>query len=646
MTTRPVPPGGLTPEDASAWARVRRYAVPRWMIERATQARESGDWRAACAAAAVDVPDALDPERIADRYGAEVAARVADDLLHLVPDLLRWHLPRTLGGHTTLACCHRVVLAAYGGSGPVLSLTNTPMLAGPQRLALNLGPAVAPEEDRLHGLRYVTEDWTAARRFWDARRTGELRRSAGDLGTPDGSPGRLPFLRPDGTPLTPGELPDEHPGESDPAALAEWVAVLQARGEHTEAYAAAGLDLDLTPPPLGPRTLRQLDVAVLAAQTAPDLTRLAPEIGLLARAGRGSRFRLAPQWRGHLRVEPHPAAPDGSTLRLTGHDRGAEDGVPRLPSYVWQRLPDIGLLRAGRIRPGELHPLVAAALFPETGPAAGPPAPRTPEPVRVRCGGDWHRVVPRDGVLEGPHTEAERQRELALRAFGGTISGCFAVQAAWTSGEGRLPRALTEQRNALFLHAQHGDAPAVLALLDAGTDPHVRDRRGRGLLHVLHLLDHRELLPRLLAAGLDLEARDASRHTPLQSAVHRGGSAALVRDLLAAGARTDVTDEMDLSLAQVIRRYERADLMFLRRSVLRDHPGLGSEWFDQAMDERDSSREWDTTEEPAEDGTGEPDPTGTADPREDPTGDGPAHGPAGTPPGTGHGPAQEERTRP
>ncbi|QDY81006.1 ankyrin repeat domain-containing protein [Streptomyces qinzhouensis] len=553
------------------------------MIEQATEAREAGDWRAACAAAAVDVPDGLDPERIADRYGAEVAARVADDLRYLAPDLLRWHLPRTLGGHTTLAVCRRVVLAAYGESGPVLSLTNTPMLAGPQRLLLHFGPAVAPGADELYGLDYLTEDWTAARRFWDARRTGELRLSAGAAD----ARGRLPFLHPDGTPLTPEELPDEHPGGTDPVALAEWIAVLQTRGEHTEAYAAAGLDLDLTPPPQGPRAFGPLDIAWLASFNAPDLTRLGPEMRLLARAGRGSGFRFALAGRGHLRAELDPADP-GAPPRITGHERGQEDGIPLLPSYARERLPDIGLLRAGRIRPEELHPLVTAALFPSAGPVTGPPGPRLPEPVRVRCGGAWHEVVSRDGALVGPHTEQERRRELALRAFGGTISGCFAAQAAWTSGKAQLPKALREQRNALFLHAQHGDTPAVTALLDAGTDPYIRDSKGRGLLHVLRLLDHRELLPRLLAAGLDLEGKDAAQRTPLHSAVHQGGSADLVRDLLAAGARIDVIDETELSLAQSVRRYKRTDLTFLRDRVLEEHPGIGSDWFDEHMDQRDS----------------------------------------------------------
>ncbi|MFJ9813199.1 ankyrin repeat domain-containing protein [Streptomyces sp. NPDC101158] len=615
MSRPTTPPAALSPADAAAWTRIRRFAVPGWMIERAAEARLAGDWRAACAAAAVDVPDDLDPERVADRYGPAVAARLADDLRHFAPDLLRWHLPRTLGGHTTLAPCRRTVLAVYGAAGPVLSVTNLPMLEGPQRLRLHLAPArPAGASDSLHGVAYATEDWTCARRFWDARRTAELRLSAGPAAT-----GRLPFLRPDGTPLTPDELPDTDPGAADPAAHAEWIAVLQARGAHVEAYAAAGLDLDLTPPPPPQNRYasRELDVAELVTQGTVDLTRLAPELHLLADAGRGTSFRLPLHWRRHLRVTLDLAQADEPVVRVAARDRGQDEGVPLLPSYAWQPLPDVALLRAGRIRPERLHPLVAAALFPGTVDATGPAGPRAAAPVRVRCGGAWHEVVSRNGVLDVPHTQQEEQREQALRAFGGTISGCFATQLAWTTGEGRLPRDLQAQRRELFTYVQHGDTPAVTALLDAGWDPHVRDRKGRSLLHLLHLLDHRELLPRLLASGLDVEAQDKAHHTPLQLAVAHGGSPELVRDLLDAGARIDVVDEMELSLAQVIRRYQRTDLAFLRHRVQKEHPGIGSEWYDEYLEERN---EPDGDEDPGRDDVPEPDPlddprsSGAADP--------------------------------
>lgn len=108
-------PGGLQPEDRPAWRRIRRYAVPGWMIEQATAHRLAGDWRAACAAAAVDVEFEL--PAVEARYGAAVAEAVAEDLRHFAPDLLRWHLPRYLGGRTTIATDRRILLASYGGPG-------------------------------------------------------------------------------------------------------------------------------------------------------------------------------------------------------------------------------------------------------------------------------------------------------------------------------------------------------------------------------------------------------------------------------------------------------------------------------------------------------------------------------------------------
>ncbi|MFE1788901.1 hypothetical protein ACFW7J_10980, partial [Streptomyces sp. NPDC059525] len=87
-----LPPGALPDEDAAAWQRVRRYAVPRWMIEQAGAHRLAGDWRAACAAAGVEVVFGL--SALARAHGTDVAAAVETDLLHLVPDLVRWHLPR------------------------------------------------------------------------------------------------------------------------------------------------------------------------------------------------------------------------------------------------------------------------------------------------------------------------------------------------------------------------------------------------------------------------------------------------------------------------------------------------------------------------------------------------------------------------
>ncbi|MFK0257833.1 ankyrin repeat domain-containing protein [Streptomyces sp. NPDC090445] len=577
-------PGGFLTEDGPAWQRIRRYAVPGWMIERATGHRLAGDWRAACAAAAVDV--AFDLSEVSARHGAPVAEAVEDDLRHLAPDLVRWHLPRLLGGRTTHATQVRVLLARYGSGhdAPVLSATTGPTVDGPQRLRLHCGPV-----DPLEGnhrpyvfTNFAPENWIATRPLWDARHTAGLRERL------TGGAARLPFFRPDGTPLGRDELPTADPGRADQAARAEWVALLQARGEVAAACDAAGIERDLTVPETESPYDRPVDPEALMAAGTFDLTRLEAEVRRLQEAGEGGRFRIPVRWNGDLAVE----LTEGGGLRLSAlaaRRWNTPVEVAALPRSARWRLPDLELVRTGRMTPRELHPLVSAALFPEAGPADGPPAPDAPGAVRVRCRGVWHEVRSQGGTLDLPaHTAEEQQRERAMRAFGGAVAGCFAVQHDWTTGKGRLPRALRAEMRDLFLRAQHGDTPGVIALLDAGTDPRVRDRRGYTLLHVLHLLDHTELLPRLRAAGLDLEATSGNGLTPLQVAVQFGGSAELVRALLAAGSRIDVIDDMDLSLAQTIRRYKRTDLAFLRSRVEEEFPGIGSEWFDEYMDERDA----------------------------------------------------------
>ncbi|BFO15985.1 hypothetical protein SHKM778_23730 [Streptomyces sp. KM77-8] len=59
-----------------------------------------------------------------------------------------------------------------------------------------------------------------------------------------------------------------------------------------------------------------------------------------------------------------------------------------------------------------------------------------------------------------------------------------------------------------------------------------------------------------------------------------------MKAFLAAGARIDVEDESELSLAQTVRRYKRADLSFLRDRVREEHPGIGADWWDEWMDQQ------------------------------------------------------------
>ncbi|MFY7065240.1 ankyrin repeat domain-containing protein [Nocardiopsis changdeensis] len=449
-------------------------AVPRTMIGRAAERRLAGDWRGACAAARMDVR--LDPGRASREHGAELADALLDDLHHLVPDLVRWHFPRSaFPGRAELSPSSAVVLSRPGG-GPGPRLVVLAPRSGhmaPQRLALDLlDPAALADLDRSPVQRYYDEggvlSWEEERYLWDDRYVHEARERWG------GSAERAPFLEPDGTPRARGLLPRADPGPgADPAVRSEWVVTLRQTGRNSGAAAAA-----------------------------------------------------------------------------------AAAGVPG-----WLPRDLVTVLRGGS--PDHLHPAVRAALAPaRTGDGpVGPPPWEPPPPVWVDCGGVGHLVTLRDGRLRGPHTEREHEREEALRAFGGRRRGCFEVSDAWRTARGRLPRELRAHRTELFERVRHGDTDAVLRYLAAGGDPQVRNDEGETLLHRLSLVDHAVLLPRLLAAGLDVDAEARPGITPLYNAARYDGDAALVRALVAAGARTDglgTPARGRLSLASVVDRGVKA----------------------------------------------------------------------------------------
>ncbi|WP_214106443.1 ankyrin repeat domain-containing protein [Acrocarpospora catenulata] len=511
------------PEEAASWQRIRQYAVPRSMIEQATAHRLAGDWQGACAAANVDVTFTL--SELAQAYGREFADAIEDDLHAFTPDLLRWHLPRVRHGYSTIEPGQVIILSSPLPGGLSLHLTAPVFPDGPQRLTLRVGE-ISPRLRSPHR-RHNVQDWSVARHLWDAWHSADLLERCGGGDRP-------PFFNADGSPRA---VPATPPTGDDPAAHTEWVTTLHERGEIEAALAAADIEFETTGPDMRcweSNPFRVLDWIPLA------LTRLGPETQRL-----GGRCYLRYRYTS-LMLERHE---DTGRLRvklIRDHDIG---DLPLLATACWRRLPDLDLLHHGRTVPERLHPLVRDALFPRhpAGPA-GPPDPEPPAPVRVRCRGEWHEVRATGSTLHLPHTEVEQQRERAMRAFGGAVAGCFAVQQAWTSGTGWLPKALRAQRNDFFLRVQHGDTPGVLRLLDAGMSPHLQDGRRRNLLHSLHLLDHERLLSRLLAAGVDLEAQDHFGRTPLHVAVGDYGSTALVRALLDAGARIDVVDDGGWSL--------------------------------------------------------------------------------------------------
>ncbi|MEV0128374.1 ankyrin repeat domain-containing protein [Dactylosporangium sp. NPDC050688] len=390
---------------AARW--VRRVSVPAWMITAAARRRLAGDWRGACAAALVDVE--VDLPAITRADGAGTAARVEDDLRHLVPDLLRWHLDPAAPG-TVL-------------SEPAAGRALWVQRRGPGRLALRYGP---PPDLSRWSLRYSREQW-------DSRHTGSL----GERGAGAGS--RVPFLDAGGA-----RLPEARWG------LTEHVIALQDAGDWAGAWRLAGLD------------------------------------GAGAVPARGV-------WR----------------LDLTGGMVGPGTAGRALPAPLVERPADVDLVRLGMLPASALHPLVGAALFPGLRSMPPSPVPGT-GPVRVRRDGAWQLADPAD--------------------------------LGWHDPLAALPKALRLRRAVLVRLAQHGDAPALSAWLAAGGDPWLRDPARRTLLHLAAALpggpdrDVEELLLDLLAAGLDLEARDGAGHTPLLYAVANGGTVTAVRTLVTMGA--------------------------------------------------------------------------------------------------------------
>ncbi|WP_433074620.1 ankyrin repeat domain-containing protein [Dactylosporangium sp. CA-052675] len=278
-----------------------------------------------------------------------------------------------------------------------------------------------------------------------------------------------------------------------------------------QAWAAAGWALDGVEESSWSRAGLGLLPRVDPGLAARELRRVAEQFGHRSWPlwrDLGGRDAATPQW--HLRLE------------LAG-------GGPRV-AWGRQGAGPTGLcLYAPLLRPpvDDLVPLASVV----------PDGFAEEEHVRVRCGADWHRIGVRGGRLDLlDHTGDERRREQALRAFGGEMSGCFRVESAWFGGGAGLPRRLREYRRDLWRRMEHGGSRVVLALLDAGLDPHLRDEHGRTLLHRIHQFEHAELLPRLLAEGLDVNAVNRGGYTPMCEVLAHEAPYDLVLALNEAGA--------------------------------------------------------------------------------------------------------------
>jgi hypothetical protein len=480
----PAMPAG---RELRAWGRVRRLAVPRWMIELATRRRLAGDWRGACDAAGVDI--GLDLGRVRRDHGAGVAAAVEDDLRHLVPDLLRWHLFRDLPATTLRAV--EVPLAGYGPLALTVRARHPRTPSQRLELALTRPDGTAPL-GRFYGMERDRERW-------DVRHTPALLERCG------GYDGHLPFFTATGDRLPETAWTDR-----------ERVIAAQDAGDWARAWSLAGFNVELVRAMSDQRPW--IDAYLrngrhdLAEVRAAVLEYGAP-VGVALAATVTIPLSVGPDLRVQYLSTQHPPH--------------------RVPAMRSERPVDFDLVRLGLLPLHELHPLVGDALFPGlAGLFEGPPEP-VPDmaPVRVRCQGVWHVLG------DGHHTAEETRRELTLRALGGApLRGCFAALAGWRDPDAWTPKALLRRRQQVILHAVNGDGPGLAAWLDAGLDPHLRDHHGRTLLHLLAWLPEPEpVVARLRHAGLDPRARDRLGRSPLRHAVTMGGTPQAIQALLDLG---------------------------------------------------------------------------------------------------------------
>jgi RHS repeat-associated protein len=535
------------------WLVSRRHDVPAGMHQAALARRLAGDWRGACVAARLDVR--LDLAQVSREHGAEVAGQVADDLHHLAPDLVRWHLAQTDREDMNDVLVDRlvVVFARYGAStvddqgAPALWLWAARDIRGlPRWPQLRFGPATG-DEARSGG-------WERTRYLWDVRATGDL---LGRVGGGD----RTPFFGRDGRLLADHELPAARPPDGDSVALAEWVMILQDRGLIEQAWADGGLPITLDEQGLTGFNTPEIFATVPALVT--ELRRVAAEhredqyvlrdLGarsrLIAVAMSGARMTAA-------MVRPQPVAAD-----------------PSLPRVCWQRLRELDLLRLGWIELAGLHPLVRSALFPEASDVDYQPCPPVPVEVPVPCRGGVHRVGWRAGrAVLFDHALQERDREQAMSALGGKASPCFAVEQQWRSaGWHELSPELAELRGHALAAMIRGDEAELVRLLDLGLDPTgMFDSLNRGPLHLLAFAEAPQLpthaapglVAGLVAAGLGINAPDSWLHRPpLGWALWLGGSAALVHALLDAGADPTFRDRRGRGALHLLRSVEAAAIL-------------------------------------------------------------------------------------
>ncbi|CAN0493099.1 unnamed protein product [Ectocarpus sp. 12 AP-2014] len=98
-----------------------------------------------------------------------------------------------------------------------------------------------------------------------------------------------------------------------------------------------------------------------------------------------------------------------------------------------------------------------------------------------------------------------------------------------------------ERESALHVAAARGADDSCRALMIAGADPNLRNRRKRSPLHLAAEAGHHRVIGSLLLNKADVDAKPASQETPLHLAAFKGHTLC-ISELLLGGADKDVVD--------------------------------------------------------------------------------------------------------
>jgi hypothetical protein len=352
-----------------SWRHVREFAVPASMIETATARRHAGDWAGACAAAQVDVD--LDLRVIASQRGREFAALVRADLRRLAPDLLRWHLPRTVSDGL-LRPGLTISLTRYAGASPSRHTGTSPSRhaeASPSRHTGTSPSRNAGVEDCAHLVVRTAPSWAKSGQrislaLWDpaAEDTGPHprprpdRRFRLDLHPHLWAADRAHELRErcgaeEFTHLPQGGSPAEASAGSGYTAT-RWTAEVPPGHEDTVPRWTTEV-----PPRHGDATPRW--VAEVPAGRGYAVHRWAAEAAILRVADGYSGLVAVRLGNGRRVLLPDTDPEAHSTPKRGGSGRGGEPVLPYAATWL---PPDLELLRSGVITTDLLHPLVADAL--------------------------------------------------------------------------------------------------------------------------------------------------------------------------------------------------------------------------------------------------------------------------------------------